>query len=292
MVIDTHTHAWAPPSHERPWVNEPLCRSLDNLTVPLIYEGTELLEDMDETGIEEAVVVGYPITDWRDNSYLCDLVRNHDRLYGIATLDPFAENAATDLQQIMAIPRMLGFRLATACPYEEMWEGYDPAVRWLLDALEEREYWQAAMETGAIVQLAFPHQQIDQITKLINTYPKMTYLVDHFAHASPNTDTDEGTFAEFMQLASHSNVYVKLSGIAHCSKDPYPFTDMHHIVRSLVESFSRENIIWGSDFPNISDVTSYKRSLTWLENVDGIDKRDCRWIREKSFQQLLSTVVE
>jgi len=162
----------------------------------------------------------------------------------------------------------------------------------LLDALEEREYWQAAMETGAIVQLAFPHQQIDQITKLINTYPKMTYLVDHFAHASPNTDTDEGTFAEFMQLASHSNVYVKLSGIAHCSKDPYPFTDMHHIVRSLVESFSRENIIWGSDFPNISDVTSYKRSLTWLENVDGIDKRDCRWIREKSFQQLLSTVVE
>lgn len=284
-MIDTHTHAWGPASDYHPWVNGPLLDIVDTFDVHTVYTADRLVADMDRNGVDEAVVVGYPICDWRDNWYTLRVVAEYDRLYGIVLIDPFADDAAERLRRCMDTDGILGVRLGAACPYDRMWETFDPGVTWLRDAVDETEFWDAAVETGAAVQILCDHAQLDQALELVEAYPELPYLFDHFAHAGPSTPTDEGTFARFADLAEYDSVAVKVSEIPHMSETTFPYEDMHSHVRWYFDTFGRERVVWGSDYPNVSDVASYAEACNWLRQVDSLSHEDRAWITDKSFRR-------
>ncbi|MFB6075494.1 MAG: amidohydrolase [Haloarculaceae archaeon] len=283
-MLDPHTHAWGPPSETHPWVNGPIVDTVDGFDVHTVYTADRLLADMDRNGVDEAVVVGYPICDWTDNWYTLTAAAEYDRLHGIVMLDPFAEDAADRLRECMAVDGILGFRLGAACPYDRMWETFDPSVTWLREAVAETEFWEAAVETDAAVQILCDHRQLDQALELVGAYPELTYLFDHFAHAGPDTPTD-GTFARFADLAAYDTVAVKCSEIAHMSEAPFPYADMHDHVRWLLDTFGRERVVWGSDYPNVSDVATYGEARHWLDHVEGLSDRDHTWLAGRAFRE-------
>jgi L-fuconolactonase len=285
MALDTHTHAWGPPSEAHPWVNAALVDDVDGFDTHTVYTADRLLGDMDRAGIDEAVVVGYPLPEWTDNYYTREVVADSDRLYGIVMVDPFAEGAADHLRECMAVDGVVGVRLGAACPYDRMWETFDPGATWLRDAVEERAFWEAAVETDAAVQILCDHRQLDQALELVEAYPGLTYLFDHFAHAGPGTPTDEGTFARFSELAEYDGVAVKVSEMPHASDSAFPYEDMHDHVRWLLEQFGRKRVIWGSDYPNVSDVATYGESLGWLDRVDSLSGSDRAWLTARSFRR-------
>lgn len=288
MVIDTHTHAWGPPSSAHPWTNGPLVAdSVDSFDVDAVYTAEKLLTDMDRHGIDEAVVVGYPIVDWTDNWYTVDCVDSHDRLYGITMIDQFAENAADTLREHMAVDGILGFRLGAICPYDRMWETVDPGVTWLRDAIDEEAFWNAAIETDATVQILAHVDQLDQAIELVDTYPELDYLFDHFAHTSPGTSPGDAGLSRFEELAAYDGVAVKVSSISYCSDEEFPYADMHEHVRWFVDTFGRERVCWGSDFPNVSTDTTYAESRHWLNMVDGLSATDREWITGRAFREHL-----
>lgn len=283
-MLDTHTHAWGAANRDHPWVNGPLLDLVDGFDVHTVYTTDRLLADMDRNGVDEAVVVGYPICEWTDNEYTLEAAA-HDRLYGVVMLDPFAEDAAAHLRHCMDHEGVVGFRLGAACPYDAMWERFDPSVTWLRDAVAETEFWEAAVETGAAVQILCDHSQLDQALELVDAYPGLTYLFDHFAHAGPETPTDEETFAQFADLADYDAVAVKVSEIPHMSDSAFPYRDMHDHVRWFLDTFGRERVIWGSDYPNVSDVASYAESYNWLREVEGLSAGDREWLTGRSFRR-------
>jgi len=284
-MFDTHTHAWGTASEEHPWVNGPILDLVDSFDVHTVYTADRLLADMDRNGIDDAVVVGYPICEWTDNWYTRRVAAEHDRLHGIVMLDPFADDAVTHLRECMQTDGVLGFRLGAACPYDQMWETFDPSVSWLRDAIGETEFWETAVELDATVQILCDHSQLDQALELVAAYPELTYLFDHFSHADPETPTDSGTFAQFAELADYETVAVKVSEIPHMSDSAFPYADMHDHVRWYLDTFGRERVIWGSDYPNVSDVASYAEAQNWLREVDSISKQDRQWITDRSFRQ-------
>lgn len=284
-MLDSHTHAWGAPSKEHPWVNGPLLDLIDGFDVPTVYTGDHLLADMDRTGVDEAVVVGYPICDWTDNWYTLQVAKEHDRLYGIVMLDPFVDDAADQLRRCMATDGILGVRLGAACPYDRMWETFDPSVTWLRDAVNETEFWKTAVETDAVVQILCDHSQLDQALALVEAYPELTYLFDHFAHADPETSIDTGSFTTFADLAEYDTVAVKISEISHMSEMTFPYEDMHEHVRWYLETFGRERVVWGSDYPNVSDVASYAEACNWPQQIDSLSDKDRAWITGKSFRR-------
>ena len=284
MVIDSHTHAWGRPSPEHPWVNGEIVDLVETFDVPAVYDADRLLADMDEAGVDEAVVVGYPICEWTDNWYTVEAAAR-DRLHGIVMVDQFAHDADDSLRDLMANEGILGFRLGAICPYDRMWETFDPTVDWLLDAIEEEEFWVAARETDAVVQILAHVDQLDQVVELVDTYPDLTYLVDHFSHADPVASPDESAFSEYATLAEYGNVYAKLSEVQHRSAEAYPYVDMHDHVRWLLDTFGRERLVWGADYPNVSDVATYEECLTWLDRVPEIGDTDLRWLRGRAFEQ-------
>jgi len=284
-MIDTHTHAWGAASPDHPWTNGPILDLVDSFDVHTVYTAERLLADMDRHGVDEAVVVGYPICDWTDNWYTRRVAAEHDRLHGIVMLDPFADDAVERLDRCMETDGVLGFRLGAACPYDRMWETFDPSVTWLRESLGETAFWEAAVEHDATVQILCDHGQLDQALELVEAYPELTYLFDHFAHAGPETPTDEGTFSRFADLAEHDSVAVKVSEIVHMSDSSFPYADMHDHVRWLLDTFGRERVVWGSDYPNVSDVASYAEACNWLKQVDSLSAADRSWLTGKSFRR-------
>ena len=56
--------------------------------------------------------------------------------------------------------------------------------------------------------------------------------------------------AKYVELLS---IKLKASEVVHRSARDFPYADMHDHVRWLIDTFGRERVIWGSDFPNVSD---------------------------------------
>jgi predicted TIM-barrel fold metal-dependent hydrolase len=287
MVFDSHTHAWGLPSEDHPWVNGDIVELVDTFSTDAAYTADKLLADMDEAGVDEAVVVGYPIVEWTDNWYTVQAAAEYDRLSGVVMVDPFAEGAADQLRELVSSDGVLGFRLGAICPYDRMWETFDPSVEWLRDAIEETEFWEAAREEDAAVQILAHVDQLDQVLDVVEAYPELTYLLDHFSHADPGEAPGESAFAAYADLAEYDNVYAKVSEVQHRSEAAYPYEDMHDHVRWLLDEFGRNHVVWGADFPNVSDVATYEECVTWLERVNGLSTGDLNWLRGRALERAI-----
>lgn len=291
MVYDTHTHAWGPPTPEHPWTNGPLVEDFaSHFSTDIVYTADELISDMDDAGVDDAVVVGYPITDWTDNWYTIKAAEGNDRLRAIVMIDQFADDATETLRNAMSHDGVLGFRLGAVCPYDEMWERFDYDRTWLRDAIGKAEFWEAAVETDAIVQILAHTSQLDQVLELVETYPELRYTLDHFAHADAADDPGE-SLETLEPLSEYDNVSVKISEIAYTSNDDYPYEDAHEHLRWLLDAFGRERVLWGSDFPNVSHPEfggmTYTETLSWLDSVPFLSDTDRRWLTDEAARSLL-----
>jgi predicted TIM-barrel fold metal-dependent hydrolase len=289
VTLDSHTHAWGPPTPDRPWVNDDLVELLDLYDVDTVYESSDLVADMDAAGVDEAVLVPFPLVDWTDNRYVVEAVQRHEELVGgIVMLDPFADDAADRLGDLLATPGVLGVRIGVIYPREHMWQDdyFDPGESWLPDAVEQRAFWETAREADGLVQLFAHRDQLAQVATLADAYPDLPVLVDHLAHVDPSTPPDEGSFARFAALAERPNVAVKVSEVPHLSGESYPYRDLHEHVGWLLERFGRERLIWGSDYPNISRTATYEEGLTWLEHVPALSATDREWLTGRSFRRV------
>jgi predicted TIM-barrel fold metal-dependent hydrolase len=294
MVLDTHAHCWGPPSEEHPWTNSQIIGGSDeyasgdflqDFTVDLVYTGEKLLADMDRLVVEEAVIVGYPICPWTDNWYTVQVVEEYDRFTGVVMIDQFADDAIDQLEELMSVDGILGFRLGAGCPYDRMWQRFDPTVDWLLDAIDEEAYWEAAEALDAAVHIWTLPPQLDQVVEFVETYPELTYVIDHHSYIRGDVRPGAEPFEQLAKLAAHDNVLVKLSGVVTLSDEEYPYRDKHDHVTWLLEQFGRERVAWGSDWPNESNDATYLETLTWLEHVDELSQTDLEWLTERSFKR-------
>ena len=142
----------------------------------------------------------------------------------------------------------------------------------------------------AVVQIMAHTSQLDQALELVEAYPELRYTFDHFAHADAADDPAE-SYAGFEPLAEYDNVTVKLSEIAHTSNEEFPYEDAHDHVRWFLDTFGRERVLWGSDFPNVSHPEfgrmSYGETQSWLNEVSFLSDADRRWLVDDAARSFL-----
>jgi predicted TIM-barrel fold metal-dependent hydrolase len=289
-MVDTHTHAWGPETDGRPWVNDALVDRVHELPVGPVYTAEDLLSDMDEAGVDEAVLVGFPICRWEDNGYTIQAVEAHDRLSGIGLVDPFAEDAADQLEALLSTDGVFGVRLGPLFPREDRWnEDPTPESTWLRDAIDERAFWERARSRDATIQLLVHHTQLDQVADLVETYPDLTYVIDHLARADPSLAPDGQELAPLWELAGEHGVFVKVSAVAFLSEEEFPYRDVHAHLRHGLDTVGREGLLWGSDYPYVSDVASYEETRSWLVHVETLSETDRRWLCGRTFDRHVRT---
>ncbi|MBW2093528.1 MAG: amidohydrolase family protein [Deltaproteobacteria bacterium] len=109
MKIDVHTHVFPPPFRQersRYFSGEPAFRTLYDSPRARLAGVSELLQHMDEAGIDKAVIFGFPWEDAdrvrRHNDYVLDAVHRYPgRLVGLGCFSPLLREAAKETERCL-----------------------------------------------------------------------------------------------------------------------------------------------------------------------------------------------
>ena len=74
-------------------------------------------------------------------------------------------------------------------------------------------------------------------------------LIDHCGRPNPAAGLDQPGFAKLLELGSSGRYFVKISGLVKCSAQRYPWADSWPYVHALLEAFTPDRCMWGSDWP-------------------------------------------
>lgn len=75
---------------------------------------------------------------------------------------------------------------------------------------------------------------------------------------------DENSWKQLISLASYSQVYVKVSALFRVSLEEWPYMDLDAKFVELKEAFGADRLLWGSDYPYVTQECGYKQAISAL----------------------------
>jgi predicted TIM-barrel fold metal-dependent hydrolase len=249
--IDCHNHvfdparfpyaadaAYKPPPHE-------------------VGTAAHFLRVLDAYGVRYALLVGPTSGYGPDNRCLLDgIAAGGGRFKGIAVVDVDAPRG--ELERLKSAG-VVGVRLDVIAHGAARFAG----AAGLLEKL-------AALDLVAQVQV-----ERDQLAELAPLLERsgVRVLVDHCGRPAPEAGLDQPGFKALLGLARTGRVAVKLSGPFRFSRERAPYADTLRYIRAILDTYTPEACVWGSDWPFIRmpERVDYGPVLrfveTWLPDV-------------------------
>ena len=216
------------------------------------YEPVEmLLAQLELNGVAGAVLVQSTAT--LDNSYVLECrARFAGRLAVVCRVDvedPAAADTLAGLRDAGA--ESLRLRNFHRSP------GRDPLA-----------IWRAAAELGMSVSVGGPAEGFaaPEFAALVAELPKLTVIIEHLAgmgiHAiGAAAMPSDAVFRQALTLAQYPNTVLKIHGMGEISDPPFPYRQTPPYVRMAYDAFGTERMIWGSDWPRVTNREGYRNAL-------------------------------
>ena len=186
-------------------------------------------------GISHAVII-QPSFLGTDNSFMCAALRRHrSQLRGIAVVDPAISD---DELSALEGDGVVGIRLnVDGMSMPDLAHGRWPR---LLDGVQRRG-WQVEV-----------HCDGRELPRLIAPLVDagVNVVVDHFGRPDDELGVDDPGFRHLLAQARTSRVWVKLSGAYRNGSDGRGLATAPKAAAMLMESFGRDRLVWGSDWPH------------------------------------------
>src|SRR2546429_175933 len=196
QIVDAQVHIWAGGKPSNP----------NHRQVPA-FTKDELLKEMDEAGVDAAVI--HPPTSWDPNAneQAIEAARQHpDRLaiLGNFPLDRPESRALVDGWKQR--PGMLGLRFTFLQPHQKTWPT-DGTIDWLWPAAERAELPIALLAFGFLPKLA----------QVAERHPRLRLIIDHLGRSSPAMKDDAAwaTLPDMLALAKHPDVAIKATELVN-----------------------------------------------------------------------------
>lgn len=225
----------------------------------------QLVQMFDAYGVCHALIVG-PNSGYNlDNRCLLDtLARNAGRFKGIAVVRHDASRV--ELEELKAAG-------IVGCALNPALYGVEPYldIASLLRNL-------AVLDMYVQVQV-----QDDQLPSLLPALggSDVRILIDHCGRPNPDAGIDQPGFRALLELGRSGRAFVKLSGHVKYSRQPYPYADTRPYIDALIEAFTLDACVWGSDWPFLRapERIDYGPLLKLVENLlpDATDRRKLWW---------------
>lgn len=240
MIYDCHAHLVSDDFELYP--PTPLSGKLDRpLDDPMTAE--RLLSEMDENGIERAVVVQRAHVYGYNNHYVVDSASKYpERLRAVVCVDANAEDGPERVRHWVKERGAIGIRLT------EPFKGADTS--WLDSELAEGT-WETAVGLGASVCLHMYRwnrvESLRALRKMMDRYPESVVVLDHLSNIVPEEGApDFGVDEPLLDLLPFNGLYLKLTTINLGRMAAEGIAPQPVIARTL-ESFGAERFMWGSD---------------------------------------------
>jgi predicted TIM-barrel fold metal-dependent hydrolase len=150
-------------------------------------------------------------------------------------------------------------------------------------------FW-AAAEAADVPVMVHATGLMKHIKAIAHQHPALKVIIDHLGLSSgmAKEGRSEECIDATVSLAGQPNVYVKVSAAPVYSREPYPFRDMDHHIRRIVDSFGPGRCFWGTDLSHALKKASYRQCVThFTEELRFLSDEDKSWIMGRSLSECL-----
>ena len=225
--IDCHHHVIDPVQFPYP------TESTYQPTGPEVGPAAYYEQVMQAYGIRHSVIVQPTSAYGYDNSCLLDtLARNKGRHKGVVVVPN--DMSSETLAQYKA-QGVIGVALNAALLGPERFLKVDTLMGRLA-------------ELGLFAQIQVKDDQLLALLPLLErTRPRV--LIDHSGRPDASAGLQQPAFQALLSLAGNGRTFVKLSGLSQYSRQSYPYADAQPYQLALLQAFTAENCMWGTDWP-------------------------------------------
>jgi len=240
MIVDTHVHLVAADQHRYP-------RQLGHAGISSWVHDLpveEMLRQMDDAGIDRAVLSQAFGVYRGDNSYLADSVARYpERFAAVCVVDPLQEDVPQRVNDWVRQRGLHGLRMVTLTQPELMLNDPRPLA-----------LWEAAGQLGIPLCIIVEFHQVALLPALLERFPGVTVVLEHLG--MPQLDDgppysaiqplfDLVLFPNCLMKFSTVNIYAAMKGRSSCAE----------FFRRVVDRFGPQRLMWGSNFPSTHDRT-------------------------------------
>lgn len=254
LIIDSHPHIYSADRKKFP-------------TVPVPWEPGEpasaedLKRKLDEAGVGRAVFIQTSTFYGFDNRYVMDSARRHGEwACGVVTLSPDEPSHMEVLEEGVRNHNIRGMR------------GIPDSINRISSPGVYR-LWTRARDLGIVVNCMVMDdlERVPEIEKIAQDLPDLRVVIDHCLMLNTRHFL-EPTLAALKRLSALPNLHAKLTCGTSGSYRIYPHPDMHDPLKRVIEWFTPDRCVWGSDFPNAlwTKGTSYGENLTMFTEAMGL----------------------
>ncbi len=251
-IVDTHCHAG------------------NNWFEPI----ESLIFQMENNGVDGGVLIQHGGN--FDNEYLFEVTEQYpDKFKVVCLVDPSEENPIKYLEKLTK-KGAAGIRMSPNSKF---------------DSIDVKDLWSICGELGLAVSVIGDLEDFSAIhfAEIIDKNPKTKIVLEHLAGFS-NYKAQKGELMSFHELiiqykkvleyGSRENVYMKIPGLGEIEPRPgilspsFTLIDSRGIVEMTLEIFGSEKLMWGSDFPPVSNREGYRNALNWIKESKTFSKNE------------------
>ncbi|MGH9402359.1 MAG: amidohydrolase family protein [Terriglobia bacterium] len=249
MRVDSHQHFWQVNRGDYFWMSP---------AVPILHRDycpEDLKPSLAKHQIDKTILVQAAPTA-AETDFLLDLAQRNDFVAGVVGwLDPeqndFAERFAIYRQK----PKLIGIRpMLQDLPEDDYI--VKPRVVESLKLIAESGF--------AFDFLTYP-RHLTYVLRVLDKVPNLHAVVDHISKPEIKTQKIEPWKSLIRDVAQHTNIYCKLSGmITEADHATWTPDQLRPYVEHVVECFGLERVMFGSDWPVCLQAGSYDQAIEAL----------------------------
>ena len=258
-TIDAHLHVWPSPEiHAYPDGKEPPA------SLASISTAESLLKQFETANVDGALIV-QPINLGFDHTYVTNCINDHPGSFvGCCLADPTVNGGGL---------KALKGLLTPDGPYRAV--RFNPGL-WpegtRMNNSVGREMFKLAGERNAVVGFMCFHGldlHLEDIKDLMSEFPDTKVMMDHFGFVK---GVEDSNWQALLSLAEYPQVVVKASAqfrVAVPGASVWPYTSTGEQLKQLVSTFGAHRVIWGSDFPFVTEKCGYEKASLIIEQCGG-----------------------
>ncbi|MDA0835567.1 MAG: amidohydrolase family protein [Planctomycetota bacterium] len=230
LIIDCHAHIYGEDETKYPTIDKPYR--------PPAGKGTlaHLKREMQANGVRYVTAIQTSTFYRFDNRYTADTSRdNREFMAGVVTLDPDNEQSPELLKIYVRDFNVRGMRSI-------------PAKSGKLDDPGVERLWSVAEELGIVINVLTNRDHRGEIESLAGRHADLRIVIDHCLNIATGPDRDK-IVTDVVALSALPNAHVKLTFIPTGSAEEYPCRDLHEACLRVIDAFTPQRCVWGSDFP-------------------------------------------
>jgi predicted TIM-barrel fold metal-dependent hydrolase len=225
--IDCHIHAIDPVRF--PYAADTPYRPSGQEIAPAAH----LIGVLDAFNVEHALIVGTNSGYGTDSRLLLDALQlGNGRFKGVAVV----ENDV-DLRELERLKAAGVVGVAFNAPFHgtDYYRDTAPLIEKLVDL-------------DLFLQIQVEQDQLLALLPLIEK-SAVRLVIDHCGRPVVEQGVTHRAFQALLAIGRERDAHVKLSGYYKFSRQPYPYADTWPFMAALVEAFTLDRCVWGSDWP-------------------------------------------